>query len=305
MIKLKDLLKEEGDTFTAINKSTGILTAFKSKSNKDAAVKAGTHSEKEDADGDDSKEEKPKPNMFSKKAGYDAPEDDEDEDDDEYDDEDEDDEDEDEDDDSIEKLPQEIEAEFENELGSFGFDGGDAGALEGVTQFLDDDGNMINISAGSVYDDEKPFAVSGYNEDDDSETNYDSFDSKEEAIEYAKELAKKLKGGNPKRESKKPTSSKLIDLLGEVTDKETYHKSFSKAAEAAENFAGKRGYEINQDDWQSEVAMGGKNVRSRPSVGKTTRFTVGLLKNGKPQRKALHFQVYGMKNGYELTTYIN
>ena len=170
---------------------------------------------------------------------------------------------------------------------------------------MDDDGNMINISAGSVYDDEKPFAVSGYNEDDDSDTNYDSFDSKEEAIEYAKELAKKLKGGNPKRESKKPTSSKLMDLLGEATDKETYHKSFSKAAEAAENFAGKRGYEINQDDWQSEVAMGGKNVRSRPSVGKTTRFTVGLLKNGKPQRKALHFQVYGMKNGYELTTYIN
>jgi hypothetical protein len=97
---------------------------------------------------------------------------------------------------------------------------------------------------------------------------------------------------------------KLKDLLNEA-DYKVYHKSFTDAADEARQFAEKRGFEIDEDDWQSQIAMGGKNVRSRPSVGKDTRFTVGLLKDGKPQRKALQIQVYGMKNGYELNAYIN
>jgi hypothetical protein len=88
-------------------------------------------------------------------------------------------------------------------------------------------------------------------------------------------------------------------------DYQVYHKSFTDAADAARKLAEKRGFEIDEDDWQTQVALGGKNLRSRPSVGKETRFTVGLLKGGKPQRKALSFQVYGMKNGYELNAYIN
>ena len=71
MIKLTDLLKEE-ETFTAISKKSGETSVFKSKDSRDAAVKAGTHSDKED----DSEKEEPKgnkPNMFSKDAGYDAP----------------------------------------------------------------------------------------------------------------------------------------------------------------------------------------------------------------------------------------
>jgi hypothetical protein len=88
-------------------------------------------------------------------------------------------------------------------------------------------------------------------------------------------------------------------------DYQIYHKSFTDAADAARKLAEKRGFEINEDDWHSQVALGGKNLRSRPSEGKTTEFTVGLLKGGKPQRKALHFQVYGMKNGYELNAYVS
>ena len=84
-----------------------------------------------------------------------------------------------------------------------------------------------------------------------------------------------------------------------------YHKSFTEAAEEAKAMVEKRGFEIDEDDWHSQVTLGGKNLRSRPSVGKTTSFTVGLTKDGKPQRKALQFQVYGMKNGYELNAYIN
>jgi hypothetical protein len=46
MIRLKDLLKEE--TFTATNKSTGKTSAFKSKESRDAAIKAGTHTNTND-----------------------------------------------------------------------------------------------------------------------------------------------------------------------------------------------------------------------------------------------------------------
>ena len=43
MIKLKNLLKEAGETFTATNKDTGKTSVFKSKESRDSAVKSGTH----------------------------------------------------------------------------------------------------------------------------------------------------------------------------------------------------------------------------------------------------------------------
>lgn len=96
----------------------------------------------------------------------------------------------------------------------------------------------------------------------------------------------------------------LTKILGEAN--ETYFKSFTHAAEAARAYALKKGYDIDENDWQSQVAMGGKYSRSRPGVGKTHSFSVGLLRNGKPQRKGLNFSVYGMESGnFELTTYIN
>ena len=86
----------------------------------------------------------------------------------------------------------------------------------------------------------------------------------------------------------------------------TYFNSFSAAADYARESAESRGYEIDEEDWQSQIAMGGKYTRSRPGEGKTHKFSIGLLKDGKPQRKALHIIVYGMESGsYELTHYIN
>jgi hypothetical protein len=85
-----------------------------------------------------------------------------------------------------------------------------------------------------------------------------------------------------------------------------YHTSFTSAAESAREYAFKQGYKIDEDDWMQEVGFGGKTGRGRPSIGKTNSFTVGLLKNDKPQKKALHFQVYGMESGkYELNVYIS
>lgn len=96
----------------------------------------------------------------------------------------------------------------------------------------------------------------------------------------------------------------IIESVNEA-DYKVYHKSFTASADEARKFAEKRGFEIDEDDWQSQIGLGGRNIKSRPSVGKTHNFTVGLLKDGKPQRKALQISVYGMKNGYELNAYIN
>jgi len=80
-----------------------------------------------------------------------------------------------------------------------------------------------------------------------------------------------------------------------------YFKSYTAAIEAARAAALKKGFEVEDDEMFTKVGMNSK----RPSVGKTTRVSLELIKNGKPQRKMLHIQVYGMKNGYELNSYIN
>ncbi len=98
--------------------------------------------------------------------------------------------------------------------------------------------------------------------------------------------------------------AKINVKLDEAND--TYFKSFTQAVEYARKATEKRGFTIDEDDWQTQIAFGGKYTRSRPSKGKTNSFTVGLLKNGKPQRKSLQISVFGMDSGsYELTHYIN
>ena len=98
--------------------------------------------------------------------------------------------------------------------------------------------------------------------------------------------------------------AKINTKIDEASD--TYFKSFTQAVEYARKATEKRGFTIDEDDWQTQIAFGGKYTRSRPSKGKTNSFTVGLLKNGKPQRKALQISVFGMPSGnYELTQYIN
>lgn len=98
--------------------------------------------------------------------------------------------------------------------------------------------------------------------------------------------------------------AKINTKIDEAND--TYFKSFTQAVEYARKVTEKRGFTIDEDDWQTQIAFGGKYTRSRPSKGKTNSFTVGLLKNGKPQRKSLQISVFGMDSGsYELTQYIN
>ena len=94
--------------------------------------------------------------------------------------------------------------------------------------------------------------------------------------------------------------------LGEAASKYTiYHKTFTSAATHAKDYAEKQGYDLDDGDWNREVTMGGASGRGRPGEGKTKRFNIGLEKNGKPQKKRLQFQVFGMPKGsYELNMYI-
>jgi hypothetical protein len=89
--------------------------------------------------------------------------------------------------------------------------------------------------------------------------------------------------------------------VNEANSDDVYFKSYTHAIEAAEAMALKKGYTIEDDEMFTKVGMNSK----RPSVGKTTKVNLELLRNGKPQKKMLHIQVYGMKNGYELNAYIN
>lgn len=84
---------------------------------------------------------------------------------------------------------------------------------------------------------------------------------------------------------------------------EVYHDSLSGAVEEMENYVTKSGYELDKEEMFDVVGMGPK----KPSGGQTNRYTATLYKNGKVQRKAVHFQVYNRetkRNTFELNVYI-
>ena len=87
-----------------------------------------------------------------------------------------------------------------------------------------------------------------------------------------------------------------------LNEAQLYHNSFSAAVQHAMKQVQKKGYEVDEEDWQRKVASG----PSKPSAGKTNRYTVDLMKNGKPVKQKLQMQVYGMDSGkYELNMYVS
>ena len=81
-----------------------------------------------------------------------------------------------------------------------------------------------------------------------------------------------------------------------------YFDSYTAALAAARAKAEKKGYEIDEEDWASQVTHG---YPGRPSVGKTTNKKINLTKNGKPVKPRLIISVYGMEKSFELTSYIS
>jgi len=113
--------------------------------------------------------------------------------------------------------------------------------------------------------------------------------------EYVKLVEETL---NEKRRSKK--------------DYNVYNNSYSDAVQEVIEYIERNGYDVNNDEFNEAVFNNISTGSKRPKEGQTTRVTLPLWKmvggNLKPQRKAAHFQVYGMddKRGrYELTLYIS
>lgn len=92
--------------------------------------------------------------------------------------------------------------------------------------------------------------------------------------------------------------------LKEAMDYTVYHNTYSSAVQAAEMWAERKGFIVDSNDWSSKISFGPK----KPSAGKTNKMSIGLIKNGKEQKKSLHIQVYNRGtngNAYELNAYIN
>jgi len=95
--------------------------------------------------------------------------------------------------------------------------------------------------------------------------------------------------------------SKLVnENLEEASDYTINHKTFSSAVQHAWSVAEKRGYEVDEDDWDEKVSLGPR----KPSKGKTNSYSIDLMKKGKPVKQKLHMQVYYDEGRYELNMYI-
>jgi hypothetical protein len=106
----------------------------------------------------------------------------------------------------------------------------------------------------------------------------------------------KSKGGGWRKKTNEEINEGKSDNSYEI-----YHKSYTSAINAALDYAEKKGYTYDKEETADKIGAGPK----KPSEGKTNRFTITLKKDDKEQKKALHIQVYGMGEKYELNCYIN
>ena len=104
------------------------------------------------------------------------------------------------------------------------------------------------------------------------------------------------------RFSSRSAAEAAAKKLDEAKDDYTInHKTFSSAVQHAMKQAEKQGYEIDSDEWDDKVATGPR----KPSAGKTNKYTIALMKNGKETRRNLQMQVYYDEGRYELNMYIS
>lgn len=110
----------------------------------------------------------------------------------------------------------------------------------------------------------------------------------------------------PNKTQKKINNIQHVNLFEEFlieskNDYQVYHNTYSSAVNAALEYVKSKGYDPDEDDVWNQISTG----PTKPAAGKTNKATISLVKNGKPQRKALHIQIYGTGTRYELNTYIS
>ena len=116
--------------------------------------------------------------------------------------------------------------------------------------------------------------------------------------EKAKQAIAKLKG--IKKEYAK--EFKEFKDKKEKYKQKVYHNTYGSAIDEAEKDAKSRGYELDQDDYN--FAFG--DAFFKPKEGQTRSKSIGLIKDGKEQKKSLHVQIYNRGNGkFEYNAYVN
>ena len=123
---------------------------------------------------------------------------------------------------------------------------------------------------------------------------------------YGEQTLQFLKSARDSHGIRESISKILKNVLKEGDYSDTYFSTFSGAIQTARSKAESAGYQVDEDDWFREVNVGS----GKPKEGQTFKATIGLIKDGKPQRKFLNIQVYNMGiefgggNNYELNSYI-
>jgi hypothetical protein len=101
------------------------------------------------------------------------------------------------------------------------------------------------------------------------------------------------------------TESQLKKIITEKVMDQIYYETFSQAVQTARQSAEDKGFDLDENDWSTEITFG----PGKPDVGQTIRASIGLTKNGKQQKKELHIQVYNRghhtNRPYELNFYIS
>ena len=146
---------------------------------------------------------------------------------------------------------------------------------------MDKDENAIMISTGAAYGGDEPFYVSGYNlpdmEDGDTEeTNGKSFDTKEDAMAYAKELAQKLKGGDSKEEEPKsePTKDSTSDRAG--------NPQVNKVTRAKAKKLGITPQKLGKEEYQKKMSQAAVEALTDANFHSEARALIAKLE-GKPE----------------------
>lgn len=95
--------------------------------------------------------------------------------------------------------------------------------------------------------------------------------------------------------------SKMSESVASEAKYKVYHNLYSEAVSEALEYAEKSGYTYDKEETAQKIGLG----NPKPKDGKTNKFTITLFKDGKESKKALHIQIYGMGEKYELNAYIN
>ncbi len=81
-----------------------------------------------------------------------------------------------------------------------------------------------------------------------------------------------------------------------------YHDTYGSAINAIDDYVKMRGFELDQEEYSTTYL----DAFFKPKPGETKSDSLTLYKDGKPQRKMMNVQIYGMDSGkFELNMYIN